>query len=67
MASPTPIHWLLRRVAGGYYRLCGHRSHRWGLPCFRGFFMDGLCGHHWDRCYQGCARPGGHETTKDNS
>lgn len=53
----TPLHWFLRWFAGGYYRLCGHRSHRLRLPCFRGFFMDGACARHWEACYQGCDRP----------
>lgn len=50
----SPLHWLLRRAAGGYYRLCGHTSHRLHLPCFRGMVADGFCGRHLATCYQGC-------------
>lgn len=50
----TPLHRFLRRWCGGYYRLCGHRSHQLRLPCFRLFWMDGRCWKHWDICYQGC-------------
>lgn len=50
----TPVHRFLRWWDGGYYRLCGHSSHRIGLPCFRGFVYDGYCSKHNDTCFHTC-------------
>lgn len=47
---PSPVHELLERYRGGYFRLCRHRSHRLGLPCFRLLVWGGFCGRHDARC-----------------
>lgn len=45
------IHAFLRRYHGGYWRRCGHRSHRLSLRCYRGFTYDGYCGKHNETCF----------------
>ena len=45
------IHAFLRRYRDGYWRLCGHRSHRLRLRCYRGFTYDGYCGKHNASCF----------------
>lgn len=52
----TPLHRLLRRWRGGFYRLCNHRSHRLRLPCFRYHALDGYCGKHVGSCYHTCEK-----------
>jgi hypothetical protein len=41
-------------IGGIYWRYCGHRSHRWGIPCWRWFFYDGYCFRHNSTCYTDC-------------
>lgn len=51
------IHALLRRYHRGYWRLCGHRSHRLRLRCYRLFTMDGYCSKHNEICWSGHGAP----------
>jgi hypothetical protein len=41
-------------VGGYYWFYCLHRSHRWGLPCWRWFVYDAMCAKHNGSCYTGC-------------
>lgn len=50
------IHKFLRSWRGGYWRRCVHRSHRLGVPCWRGFAYDGYCGKHNESCFNHICR-----------
>lgn len=41
-------------LGGLYWAFCGHRSHRYGLRCWRWFCYDGYCSKHNVTCYGGC-------------
>jgi hypothetical protein len=36
---------------GLYWKYCGHRSHRWNLPCWSWSTVDGHCAKHTLRCW----------------